>query len=513
MGGWAGRRIRPTRAHVPLPRRWVWMAFNSGDVRERGEGVGGFDVSHVRLAHTHVRDGRARNGQPLRVPRHEVWEILNTWAPPRGNLWVWTCQPQIAPWALGMHLGAPESWGFERGHTVLGADATTATWKRNKAFVRLATVQAAMPRWDRGDGDEIATMRRDVLAWASAIEQHGLGRLRSTLGAQAWESYRARWCASDMWAGGSARHVEIARESYIGGIAAALRTGYLPGEWNLVDMRRCYRRIMAEEPLPLRSVSYLTKPDIQVLRQAVSRDLVIATVDMLDRGWIAPERGARGQLHWERGPGIATLTTPGLRDALAERLIDRVLAMATWTKGKPLAAAARGVEWLERLHGRDPESVVAGQCKGLANAIVGRLGMRSRRWKHWDRATEPAIRVWSNWNEPEQRYDDYRQIGHDIEHQGEATEHPWGHAAAASHVTAYARSRLRRCIQVAGQTHVAHVDTDGLLVHERGLERLADSPLWEDYGMEIRASGSAEVRGVRDFDCGQVQIRRIRNAS
>lgn len=506
--GWAGRQIKPTRQHVPMPRRWVWLHVADDDLGDAiVDGQRRRLPTHVRLAHTLMADGRARHGRPMRRAVRDVWETLDEWIPRRGRLWVWGWQPELLPWALGLHLALAERRGLSRKHTRISSDSFVANWERGDARVVAAHVAGALPGW-RDDGrGPIRAMRDDVIGWAAQVEHLGLGRMQATMGGQAWEAYRARWCGADLWAGGSPNHQRMSRDALVGGIAHAFRLGYDAREWFRVDMTRCYRAVMRDEELPLRSVSYLTCPSIPVLTRAVERDCVVASVLLEDRGLIAPERDDVGHLSWLRGRGWATLTTPDLADALALGGVLECSELATWTRGRPLRALARGVQDIERA-GKALGGVYDGKhIKGLSNAVYGRLAMRSRRWRKFDVLDDPGIREWSHWDMDTKRHVFYRQIGYEVERESEPTEHQWGHPAAAAHVTAHGRARLRRLIDRAGIGHVAYVDTDGAIVDADGLMLLQESDLWDELELRIDARGAIDIRGVRDYDIGDVRIQ------
>lgn len=506
--GWAGSQILASTRHVALPRRWVWLWFEEADWEERDVDGARIPVAHhCRLAHSHVVDGRMRHGGAMRATPDELWAIFDHWAPRRGNLWVWTAQPALAPWGVGLDCDAAGAWGWTRGHTRWSDDICTVEWRRSKTRVKLATAQGAIRQFDRRGRSWLDAMRDDVLAWATAVEHLGLGRLRATVGAQAWEAYRARWCDGSLWAGGSDAHKAIAREAIAGGIAVALQTGYLPGEWTEVDMSRCYRTVMRDEELPMRAVSRLRRPAVPVLARAVERDCVIATVELTERGWLAAERDEYGRLHWSGGPGLATMTTPDLADALRAGVVAQVHELCTWTRGRPLARLGAGLEALEASLPADLGSVVSAQVKPLANAVYGRMCMPSRRWRQWDRVDDAGLRTWSYWNVPEQRWERYRQIGPVVEREERPGEHRWGHCAAAAHIAAHGRARLRRMVDRAGYVHTAYVDTDGCIVDEEGLMRLQDSDMWDEFNLRIAASGSCDIRGVRDYDIGHKRVK------
>ena len=506
--GWAGSQIHPSRRHVAMPRRWAWLAFEPDDLAPREiKGQSVMVAHHCRLAYSRIRDGRIEHGETMRVTVQELWAAVHWWVPSRGGLWMWTGQPRLAPRGVGLDTAAPEDWGWKRGATRFGDDALHVVWQRLKSRVTLASVQGMIRDWERDGRPWIDAVRDDVLAWAMVVEHEGLGHLRASVGAQAWEAYRARWCDSSMWAGGSEPHRALAREAIAGGIAHVIQRGALPGQWWEIDMSRCYRTVMRDEYLPCRSVSRLRRATMDILRKAVERDCVIAAVTMSDRGFIAAERDEYGRLHWSSGAGYAVLTTPDLIDALEAEAITAVHELCTWTRGRPLRALGQGLEDLEsRIPASDP-GIIKRQIKLLANAVYGRLAMRDRRWRKHTRVDDTDLDVWSYWDMDGKRYERYRQIGYDVERESQPAEHRWGHAAAAAHIAAYGRARLRRMMDCAGYVNVAYVDTDGVIVNEDGMIRLQESGLWDALNLRIAYTGDVEIRGVRDYSIAGKTVR------
>ena len=490
-----------------MPRRWAWLSFCPEDwSTEIVDEVETPVPHHARVALSRIRDGRIEHGETMRVDVEELWALIHWWVPSRGALWVWTGQPELAPRGVGLDRDVAGRWGWKRGHTRFGSDTCTVHWVRQKSVVRLCSAQGAIRQWEPGDRPIQDAVRDDVLEWAMAVEHLGFGHLRATIGAQAWEAYRAKWCGGQMWAGGSDPHKRIAREALAGGIALDVRRGELDGEWTYVDMSRCYRSIMTAEHIPCRSVSRLRRPHVSVLERAVERDCVIATVDLAERAWLAGERDHWGRLHWAGGRGISTLTTPDLVDALDAGVVRGVLELCTWTRGRPLAALGRGLADLEASLPSGVDSIVRRQIKPMANAVYGRLAMRSRAWKKWDTVDDDGLRVWSHWHADESRHIRWRQIGPTIERESDWSEHRWGHCAAAAHITAHGRARLRRLVKIADREHVAYVDTDGLIVDEEGLIRLQEAQVWDDWNLRVEARGECVIRGVRDGQIGTKQL-------
>ena len=506
--GWAGSRIKATRRHVAMPRRWAWLAFEPDDVRQEtidDEAV--MVPHHCRLSHSRILDGRMIHGDTYRWTPADMWDAFEVWAPPRGGLWIFTGQPELAPRGVGLDVDIAGRHGWKRGHTRFGDETFHVCWTRGKSRVTIASVQGLIRRWEAEGRPWIDAVRDDVIAWAMVVEHQGLGHFRATVGAQGWEAYRARWCDGSLYAGGSDPHKAIAREAIAGGIAMAFQEGKLPGDWYSVDMSRCYRSVMADEYLPMRAVSRLRRPGLPILEKALSRDCVIATVTLQERGLIAAGRDEYGRLHWAGGPGMATLTTPDLIDAFHARAIDSVVEMCTWTRGRPLRALGQGLADLESWIPPDSPGLLKRQIKLLANSVYGRMAMRSRRWRKIDKVDDDGLRAWSHWNMDEKRHERFRQIGPIIEREDAPCEHRWGHAAAAAHIAAHGRARLRRLIDRAGRENVAYIDTDGLVVNEQGLIQLQECELWDDWRLRIDAQGSVCIRGVRDYDIGDKRVQ------
>ena len=479
----------------------------TGVERDVGGGEREFTPHGIRMARSMLRDGRWWHDRPRTFDSAAIWGMLGQWCTSRGRVVVVAAVGLDAVIALGLPDDAAAAAGWERTLTVLTDPPLLCCWRRGGQRLDLVTAETLIPTAaalpDAAD-DAIWIMRDRVMWLWWWIGREGLGRRQLSIGGQALEAYRAGHVDGLLWASGSQGHLDLARRAFVGGRAAAFQLGRRPGPRWLLDMSGAYRAIMGECRLPVRSASMLTRPSLEVLRAAVSRDCVIASVEVDDADGWWPREG-RPADRYRPGLHDAVLCTPELADALSRGAVASCAVMATWSAGRPLQ------RWAERMRARregltdwDPPWV-RGYLKAITNALFGRLGLQRREWQPWDEAPTGDLRMWAEWEADEQRWVRYRQLGRTVERESQPDHHPWGAVAVSAHIASECRVRLRRLVERAGAAEVEYLDTDGAIVTEGGYVALAESGLWDDLHLRVDAQGECEIRGVRDFDCGMIR--------
>lgn len=481
----------------------------TGVERDVGGGEREFTPHGIRMARSALRAGAWHHDRARTFDLGSIWSALTGWCTSRGRVVVVAAAGLDAVIALGLPADAAAACGWERTLTVLTDPPLICCWRRGPARIDLVTFETLVPTHGAlpAAADDAIWIMRDRIMWLWWwIGREGLGRRMLSIGGQAIEAYRAGHVTELLWASGSSAHLDLARRAFVGGRAEVFQPGRRPGPRWLLDMSGAYRAIMGECDLPTRAVSYLTRPNLDVLRTAVDRDCVIAAVEVDDAAGWWPREG-RPVDRYRAGLHDAVLCTPELRDALSRGAVASCSVLATWSRGRPLR------RWAERMRQRregltdwDPRWATA-YLKALTNAAYGRLGQQRREWAEWDTTPSGDLRTWAEWEADEQRWVRYRQIGFVVERESQPDHHPWSSTAVSAHIASECRVRLRRLVERAGADEVDYVDTDGAIVTEEGWISLAESGLWDALCLRVDAQGACTIRGVRDFDCGMVTRR------
>lgn len=507
--GWRGRRIGPM-PRVRRPPGCVCALAVQDTVTAAGDGrTLRQDVQRCVVTRSEILGGRYHVETPWMGTPADLRRLVSRLAARHGTVLMTVDDGLLGALALGVASGAwPPGDDWDLGVAITTDPPWAMSWRHARGRVILVSCETILPGFEppRGGPWTRARAMFDALTWwIWYIGDRALGRVQWTAGAQALETWRATALGDPVWAGGSREHVETARDAFSAGRVAALRVGDLGDGWTDVDMTACYRSVMRDCWLPCRSASRLREPSLDVLERAIERDCAIAVVDVDDRGGWYPRRDG-ATVRYDAGRGVRVLTTPDLQTALERREIKQVQFLATWSRGRPLREWAQAMQRrMDAISDLDPPWA-RGQLKVLTNAIYGRFGMRRREWIDIGTAETPGIEMDAIWDIDAQAWIRTRTIGRALQVERDLGPHPMASVALAAHVAAHARGRLRRLVEAAGEAHVAHMDTDGLLVDAVGFERLQGSRWWRELGCRVTARGPARVEDARAYSCGARHI-------
>lgn len=260
-----------------------------------------------------------------------------------------------------------------------------------------------------------------------------------------------------------------------GGTVRMWRSGYVPEPVTVVDANSLYPYVMRDYPLPVKFRNYEENPTLRTLAQALAGFECVAAIRL------APETADHvraGKLAWCPHVSAAPVHLAGaeLRKAWSLGLIERVLSMARYDAGAPLA------EFVLRLQPILDDCQAKGDLIGrafvklLRNSLHGKFGQKGRKWVHDEKATSHGL--WSTWigTDPETGSPRrYRHLGGSVERYEEAGL--WRHSfpGLSSSIAAAARIELAEHRDIAGAAQTLYCDTDSLHVVRNGHDRLVSA--------------------------------------
>lgn len=361
-----------------------------------------------------------------------------------------------------------------------------------------------LPDWEDDDAAWFARCDRDVeilaevwrrlMAW---VEVDDLGNWKPSGAGQSWGAFRHRFMAYPLLvhADDDARAAE--RHAAHTGRCEAWRVGKLTGgpytEW---DFTTAYARIGAECDLPVQLCGEVVRPDLATMLDAPANRAYLIECSVTTDVPTVPRRGDTG-ISWPVGTFATTLWSSEV--ALAVAAGAHVDVSRAWVYRCAPALAPFCTWVLDGLEGRrgvvDP--VVRVALKHWSRAIIGRTAAQWSRWEPWGTAphADVALAKVTDVGAGE----DYQllQLGHQWIRQVGAPDNPDAMVAIMSWVMAESRVRLWDAMQRAGIENVVYVDTDSLIVSERGSARLASA---EISGLRIKGRwADLEVLGPRQL--------------
>lgn len=339
-------------------------------------------------------------------------------------------------------------------------------------------VEKLSVNFETASEDELVTYcRRDVeiikeacLRLISWLEQHDLGSFALTAGGLAFNVYRHKFGATDIYIHSNDEALELERRSYRGGRCEAFIIGRYNGKVYQLDVNSLYPYIMRNMPLPNVLVGIYNQPSWEQFLYALRRFLVIADVDVEVK---QPCVGVRlGKLVFPVGRFRAVLTSPELKLVLRHGHINRIYKMSVYTKGYLFKDFIDFFYSLKNKYREENDRSGYLFVKTILNSLYGKFGQKKDVWEVTDEylvpldgvhlvasATYGTITTYYVWGGVT-----WKKVGEE--------EWRFSHPALASFVTAYGRCYLWRLIRRAGRRHVLYCDTDSLFLTEKGFKRL-----------------------------------------
>ncbi len=411
----------------------------------------------------------------------------------------------------------------------LDRDATMVTWKRDGATLVLTDsmtlfpvalqkvagmVQDAKPDLPTNDADEAEWLIRceaDVRVLTAAVRAFNewardfdIGNWRASGSGLAWSLWRHKFLDDKVLASSGPENALAERHGMVTGRAECWRHGDAPAggffDW---DMSRCYCRIAAQCEVPIRWRITVPKLTVEQYRGWRAEGAVLSHVTVTqERPYVGLEDG--NGFRWPVGtfqtwlwdPEIDLLLEAGARVTFGEsRRYWRAPALRTWAEWT--------LDELEPSTATVPD-VVGLWVKSQSRSLIGRFGMRYHQWAPHPDGNGLNITGISTEGGPGRPN---RTVMHAAGRAWAEEERVDGDdcvPAITGWVMSEARVRLWRALEAAGEGHVWHCDTDGLLVDQEGSERLhAWSAAHPKHGWLIKDRWTVgEVRSTRNYTLG-----------
>jgi hypothetical protein len=267
------------------------------------------------------------------------------------------------------------------------------------------------------------------------------------------------------------RALALEEDAYYGGRCEAYRLGGLPGRVYHLDVCAQYGAACCAALLPVALVGTGTAGErLSGTAERPDRGLLArVTLRSADRAFPRRDRD-RGVVCWPSGQWYATLAGPELQRALSDGSVTHVHEWAEYDLAPALASVA--AHYLRLRAALKDDADLSGWAKMLANALVGKLGARDRRWvDSWSDMPGPA---WYQWiaSPSEHTFERWRRIAGQDQRQVSEGFAPDAIPAMAAWITSLGRMQLLGYIRCAGWDHVHYVDTDALMVDQVGYDAL-----------------------------------------
>lgn len=461
----------------------------------------------------------------------QLWHWVSDHSEPRGRTIVYAHNIGFDIQVCRMFESLPAlGWSLEWFN--LDRFGTLVTWRRGGASLvfadtytlfpaRLEAVagllgdaKSALP--DNGASDEewFDRCRHDVEITVAALREFNgwarefdIGNWRPSGSGLAWAMFRHRFLSHEILASSSAADTAAERDGMNTGRAEAWKTGQCPpGGWFDWDMKAAYARIAGQVEVPVRwrmTVRHLT---LEQYLGWSDQWAVLSTVKVTQDRPIVGVKDGTG-FRWPVGtfettlwdPEINLLLESGARVEFGEsRRYIRAPALKAWSEWT-LAQLVPG--------GATVPPTVGMWVKAQSRSLIGRFSMRYHSWEPHEDGNGIDMVGLSMEAGPDMPLRNVMHVGRQAWSEGPRTDGDDALPAITGYVMSECRVRLWKAIQAAGEAHVWHVDTDGLLVDVEGSERLwAYAQANPDDGWVPKGLwDTGELRATRNYTLGEQQ--------
>jgi DNA polymerase type B, organellar and viral len=339
------------------------------------------------------------------------------------------------------------------------------------------------------------------------IGSEKLGNWQPTGAGMAYATWRHKFLTHKILVHDDADVIAAEREAMHTGRAEAWRHGVLDrGIWTEVDMRDAYVRIAAESALPVKLKFRTGRISVTQYNELAGCYRILAKCRVDASMPCVPVRH-EGRTLWPAGTfstwlwdcEIALLKEEGQAFTITDSYVySRAPVLHEWAK------------WILSVTGRNGDAVspvVRTWAKHCGRALIGRLSLRAPSWEQYGENPGGETGI-------SHMTDAASGVTSRLMHVGDQTliETARGEGKDSlpqitGWVMAECRARLWRAMRAAGLDHLAHVDTDSLLVDAAGLGALREA-LGAAWGTHWAVKGSWRrlvVYGPRNYRAGPVR--------
>ncbi|GAI03186.1 unnamed protein product, partial [marine sediment metagenome] len=164
--------------------------------------------------------------------------------------------------------------------------------------------------------------------------ENDLGNFGVTISSQSFNTFRHRFMPSDIFIHNRRYVLNLERESYFGGRTECFKLGnFSTGKYYYLDVNSMYPSVMRGGWYPVKYSGYPLKCTPQRLKFLLSKCCIVARVRINTKKPIVPVR-KKLKVIFPVGKFEAVLSTPELKLALEENVIEEVISVAKYEREK-----------------------------------------------------------------------------------------------------------------------------------------------------------------------------------
>ena len=405
-------------------------------------------------------------------------------------------------------------WSGPKG-TLIFAD--TWTWlplPLESVAPHVGMTKLAMPKpsssramWARYCGNDAEIGYRVVKELITYIAEADLGNWQPTGAGMSYATWRHKFLHEKVLVHDDTDAIAAERAAMHTGRAEAWRHGPLAGDrWTEVDMRNAYVRLAATHDMPTKLRMQTGAISVRQYQRLRDNNRLLCRAYIETSQPCVPVRHG-GRTIWPVGAFTTWLWDQEIDLLLEEGQYLKIRQAYVYTRSPILREWANWV--LECLADEDkcPSPVARTWIKHCSRALIGRIALRTPTWEQF--GENPSGQTGISHVVDADTGETRRML-----HVGDRTLVEVGRTEGrdslpqvTGYVMALCRAQLWRAMRAAGLDHVAHVDTDSMILSQRGAQALREA--WgADYDSTWQTKGTwrrMTVYGPRNYRCADLR--------
>jgi len=368
-------------------------------------------------------------------------------------------------------------------------------------------ITAPLIKWQKYCANDAEIGYLVVKELVNYIATEDLGNWQPTGAGMAYATWRHKFLTDKVLVHDDEDAIAAERAAMHTGRAEAWRHGKLEyGKWTEVDMRNAYIRIAANTDLPCKLRMQTGSISITQYKKLLVSNRILAHCYIETSSPIVPYRNSDRTL-WPIG-NFETWLWDAEIDLLIESGQYVKIKKAYIYTAKPILSA--WAKWVLNTIAPSNEvesPVVRTWLKHCSRALIGRIALRTPNWEQFGDNPSGATGITYMQDMESGKTHRLMHVGNRTLLETERREGRDSLPQVTGYIMSACRALLWRAMSAAGEGELAHVDTDSMILSERGLQRVRSAwgssfdSVWQIKGTWRKLV----VYGPRNFRCADLR--------
>lgn len=319
---------------------------------------------------------------------------------------------------------------------------------------------------------DVEIMRSGFESWFKFLHDNECGSFKPTVASTAFNTWRHKHLTETVHIHSHKLALELERESYKGGRTEVLFQGSLQqGNFYYLDINNMYGFILQNYEFPARLWNARDSGDLWRLNFKLKKYCCIARVVLEVSESVFPY-SYNDHTCYPTGLLELTLTTPELKYAIGRGWLREVKAISWYRKERLFESYIKEFRLLRSKYQESGSEIYEKIVKLLINGLYGKFGQKKLSQEKIGNCDPNVFLREIVFDRVRKEYFDQVWLGGTIFEEKTGGEAYHSFPAIASHVTAYARLYLNWFVKQVPPGCVYYMDTDSLIVNQRGFNAL-----------------------------------------